>query len=106
MSTTLSPPSVPKRVQQKCVGKGSDITRPDRDRRSSIRTSICQSIRMEVRKVVRTREKHFVLRLNDHERAALERVAERLQLNASETMRYLIRRADESSEDRSEEHTS
>lgn len=63
------------------------------------RTSICQSIRMEVRKVARTREKHFVLRLNDHERAALERVGEHLQLNASETMRYLIRRADESSED-------
>ena len=39
-----------------------------------------------------------MLRLNGHERAALERVGERLQLNASETMRYLIRRADESSE--------
>jgi hypothetical protein len=53
---------------------------------------------MEVRNVARTREKHFVLRLNNHERTALERVSERLQLNASETMRYLIRRADESSD--------
>jgi hypothetical protein len=53
---------------------------------------------MDVQKAVRTREKHFVLRLNEHERAALERVGERLQLNASETMRYLIRRADESAE--------
>ena len=55
------------------------------------RTSIRHSIRMEVR----TREKHFVLRLNEHERAALDRVSNRLHLNASETMRYLVRRADE-----------
>lgn len=60
------------------------------------RTSICQSIRMEVHAPdQRTRGKHFVLRLNDHERAALDRVSHRLHLNASETMRYLIRRADD-----------
>jgi len=51
---------------------------------------------MEVRKgAARTREKHFVLRLNEHERAALDRVSERLGLSASEAMRHLIRRADE-----------
>jgi AraC-like DNA-binding protein len=51
---------------------------------------------MEVRTPsIRTRTAHFVLRLNEHERGALERVAQRLGMNASETMRHLIRRADE-----------
>ncbi len=59
------------------------------------RTSIGQSIHMEVRRPFRLRTHHFVLRLNDHERAALDRVAVRLGLSASESMRYLVRRADE-----------
>ena len=50
--------------------------------------------RMEARPN-RMRSTHFVLRLNDHERGALDRVAERLGMNASEAMRHLIRRADE-----------
>jgi hypothetical protein len=54
-----------------------------------------QSIPMEVR-ATRTRTAHFVLRLNDHERGALDRVSVRLGMNASETLRHLIRRADES----------
>ncbi len=55
-----------------------------------------QSIPMEVHfSVTRSRKAHFVLRLNENERGALERVSERLGMNASETMRHLIRRADE-----------
>jgi hypothetical protein len=51
---------------------------------------------MEVQSpVARTRKAHFVLRLNDYERGALDRVGQRLGMNASETMRHLIRRADE-----------
>jgi hypothetical protein len=60
------------------------------------RTSIRQSIRMEVRsRATRTRTAHFVLRLNETERDILDRVAERFGMSASECMRYLIRRADE-----------
>lgn len=66
---------------------------PVADRELAKRTSICQSIRMEAR----ARTAHFVLRLNQTERDILARVAQRLGMNASECMRYLIRRADEES---------
>jgi hypothetical protein len=42
----------------------------------------------------RTRTKHLVVRLNEHERAMLDVVAEHLHLpSASEAFRYLVRSA-------------
>ncbi len=42
----------------------------------------------------RTRERNLVIRLNDKERDAMDRVAKRLGMSLSETVRYLIRRAE------------
>lgn len=52
-------------------------------------------VRTERPKQQRTRTAHFVLRLNAVERTILDDVAARLGMNASECMRYLIRRAGE-----------
>jgi hypothetical protein len=43
----------------------------------------------------RTRTQVIVIRLNEHERDALDRVSKRLALSLSETVRHLIRREDE-----------
>lgn len=45
--------------------------------------------------VHRTRTQAIMLRLNEAERAMLERLASRHALSLSETLRYLIRRTDE-----------
>ena len=51
-------------------------------------------LHMEVHQPNRTRKKHLVVRLNDHEREMLDVVAEHLKIpSASEAFRYLLRRA-------------
>jgi hypothetical protein len=50
---------------------------------------------METHAPIRTRTHHLVIRLNEHERDALARVAGRGQMTISEAIRYLVRRADE-----------
>jgi hypothetical protein len=49
---------------------------------------------MEVQPPKRSRTKHLVVRLNEHEREMLDVVADHLRLpSASEAFRYLLRRA-------------
>lgn len=43
----------------------------------------------------RSRSRNLVIRLNDKERDAMERVSKRIGMSLSETVRYLIRRAEE-----------
>lgn len=44
------------------------------------------------RSVTRTRNNPFTIRLNEHERKLLERIAEMEGLSMSEAVRYLVRR--------------
>ena len=72
------------------------------DLRNSIRKVTVMELRGSAKKggtpaipPQRTRQRNLVIRLNDLEREMLDRVAEREGMSASETVRYLVRRADE-----------
>lgn len=60
---------------------------------------MCYAMRMELRRRAatlpenRTRTRNLVVRLSDRERAMLDAVAEHEQMSASETFRWLVRRA-------------